>query len=521
VSAAIPATLEDSLRARLDQLSGANEVIQSAAAIGREFSFDLLMAVSSVAETTLRERLDQLVDAEILEVRGLWPRVTYLFRHALIHEAAYDSLLSSTRTELHRQVAAQLTGDFAATVEASPEVTARHLMLAGDRGNALQYWEQAARRAAARYANAEAVALYRQALDCLDALEDGAPRQLSELTLLSAIAPALVVTRGYGAEEVARTYDRAHALCQALGGTQHLFGTLWGLAAYYQAHGPIARLIEIAEQMGAEADRGGEVDLIVESRFALGAARLMSGDYPGAAAALEAAWEPCQRDPTLAEATSGGGSVRGTNVLMNLAVVRTTQGDIAGGRRAADDGVALARRLKNPFNLAAGLVYEAWRAQIAGEVDAVEQAASEAVSLSAEFPFWGAWGAALAGWATARSGQADEGLTPLRGSITALEQAGVRTVSPSLLALEADALLHNGRVAAGLEAVQAGLEAAEVSGSHGWDAELLRIRGELELTSPSTSDGARTSLTEAVTLARRQGARLTAERAERALAGAS
>lgn len=518
-SASIPASLEDSLRARLDQLTGANEVVRPAAAIGREFAFDLLLAVTGLVETTLRDRLDRLVDAEILEVRGIWPRVSYLFRHALIHEAAYGSLLSSKRAELHRRVADELTGRFAELAEASPEVTARHLMQAGERARALELWERAAGKAAARYANAEAAGLYRQALDCLDALEDGPVRQRRELALLTALAPALVVTQGYGAEEVARTYDRAHALCQALGGAQQLFGTLWGLAAFYQAHGPIARLLEIARQMADEADRVGGVELMMESRFALGAAQLMGGDYPGAAAALEEAIAPCRADVALAEATSGAGSVRGTNLLSNLAVVRTSQGEVEAGRRLSEESVTLARRMKNPSNLAAGLIYEAWRAQLAGDVAATRRAAEEALGLSAEFPFWAAWGTALRGWADARSGRADEGLAALRGSIAALEQAGVRTVSPSLLAAEADALLADGRIEAGLEAAAGGLEAARVSGSHGWDAELLRLRGELELTQPGGEARGRATLAEAVRAAKERGALLTVERAERRLSG--
>jgi hypothetical protein len=244
----------------------------------------------------------------------------------------------------------------------------------------------------------------------------------------------------------------------------------------------------------------------------------MAGEYGDAETALREGMTRCRQRPDLAETPSPAGTPAGVNLAMNLSVVVTTRGDLDGGRRAAAERLALARRVGNPFMLAAALVYEAWRARLVGEVDAVLAAADEAMALATEFPFWLAWAAALRGWARARGGEVDDGLSAVRGSIAVLEGAGVRTVSPSLRAAEADALLRWGRREDGLDAVATGLAGSAVTGAHAWDADLLRLRGELELAGNGANlAAAEAALTQARDLARRQGAGLTEQRAAAAL----
>src|SRR6266446_1486567 len=211
---AIPDTLQDALMARLDQLQTAKEVAQLGAVLGREFAYELLQAITPQDENALQEGLAQLVEAELLYQRGRPPRARYIFKHALVQDAAYASLLKSTRQQYHQQVAQMLEARFPDTVETEPELVAHHYTEAGCYAQAVGYWQQAGQRAMQRSANAEAIAHLRQGIALLTALPDTPARVQSELALQTTLGPALMVTRGYAAPEVAATYHRARELCQ-------------------------------------------------------------------------------------------------------------------------------------------------------------------------------------------------------------------------------------------------------------------------------------------------------------------
>lgn len=516
---AIPATLEDSLRARLDQLRDVGELVQAGAAIGREFSLELVGAVVQLDESELRRRLDRLVEAELLDTRGIQPSVTYVFRHALIQEAAYGSLLTPAREALHRRIAEHIVGRFPELSAVHPEVTAHHFTQAGMPVEAVGYWEEAGRRSLKRFANVEAVAHLRRALDCLSGMGTDEPRRRRELALLTDLATALVATRGFAAPEVAEAYDRALALCEGLGGAPELFWVLWGLGSFYQIRGPVERLLAIARQMVEEARRSQDPQLDVEAQFALGAACWISGDYRAAESTLDAVYRRCLDQPGLLERPSALGSVTGVNLMMNLALVTTVRGEVEKGRLIAAAGLDLARRAENPSVLAGALVFEAWRAQVTDDVDTARRAAEQGQEVSTDLPFWGALAAAFHGWARARGGQGREGLSTLQVAIAGLQGAGVRTITTSLRALEADVLHGEGLREEGLAAVNAALADSQVTGAHAWDADLFRLRGKLELLgNPPDHAAAEAALAAAVRIGREQGAVLAESRAGSAIA---
>jgi class 3 adenylate cyclase len=231
---AIPATVQDSLMARLDRLAPVKEVAQLGAVLGREFSYALLAAVSPLGEPALSEALERLVRAGLLFRHGQPPDAHYRFKHALVQDAAYASLLKSTRQQLHTHIATVLEAGFPALVETQPEVLARHYTEAGLAAQALPYWQRAGERAIARSANIEAISHLTTALALLTALPDAPERPQQELTLLTALGTPLVLTKGHAAPEVEATYTRARALCQQLGDSPQLFSTLVGLRRYYQ-----------------------------------------------------------------------------------------------------------------------------------------------------------------------------------------------------------------------------------------------------------------------------------------------
>src|SRR5262245_21041468 len=252
---AIPSTLHDSLMARLDRLSAARELAQLGAVLGREFSYELLQAVALVDETTLQQGVRQLVDAELVYQRGLPPRSRYVFKHALIQDAAYQSLLKSTRQQYHQRIAQVLAEHFSEIVETQPELLAQHYTEAGLASHAMPYWQRAGERTAGRSAHAEAIGHFRQALKALMLLPDTSERTRQELTLQRALGASLLTTRGFAAPEVEHVYSRARALCQRLGDTREIFPVLFGLFGFYEVRGDLRTARELAEQLLTLAQR--------------------------------------------------------------------------------------------------------------------------------------------------------------------------------------------------------------------------------------------------------------------------
>jgi len=225
----IPATLHDSLMARLDRLNTAKEIAQLGATLGREFSYDLLQTISPLDERTLQQGLQQLVDAELLYQRGVPPQATYLFKHALVQDTAYQSLLKSTRQQFHRQIAQVFEQRFHETMEMQPELLAHHYTEAGLIARAVPYWQQAGQSAIKRSANVEAIGHLTKGLEVLQALPDSPERRKQELVLQIILGQALIAAKGQGAPEVGKVYTRAYELCQQEGDSSQLFTVLRGL----------------------------------------------------------------------------------------------------------------------------------------------------------------------------------------------------------------------------------------------------------------------------------------------------
>src|SRR5262249_40662697 len=207
-SVPIPATLHDALMARLDRLGAAKAVAQLGAVLGREFAYALIQALASLNEATLQARLRQLVAAELLYQRGRPPHATYRFKHALIQDAAYASLLKSTRQQMHQQVAQVLEAQFPETVATQPELVAQHYTEAGLTQQAIPYWQLAGQQALQRSANPEAVRHLTTGLALLASLSESPAQAQQELELQMALGPALMATKGHAAHEVEQTYAR-------------------------------------------------------------------------------------------------------------------------------------------------------------------------------------------------------------------------------------------------------------------------------------------------------------------------
>jgi predicted ATPase len=267
---AIPATLQDALMARLDRLATAREVAQLAAVLGREFSYELLQAVSPLDEESLQQGLRQLVETELVYQRGLPPQATYTFKHALIQDTAYQSLLKSRRQQLHQQIAQVLIEHFPAIQETQPELLAHHYTEAGLVAQAIPQWQQAGQKAAQRSANAEAIAHLTKGLEFLQNLPDTVERAQQELTLRLVLGAPLVASKGQAAPEVERFYLRMQELCRQVGETPQLFPAVWGLRAFYTVRGELVTAYKLGVQLLNIAQNVREPALLLEAHLGLG-----------------------------------------------------------------------------------------------------------------------------------------------------------------------------------------------------------------------------------------------------------
>src|SRR5262249_10283833 len=234
---AIPTTLHDSLLARLDRLGPAKDTAQIGAALGREFSYELLSAVSGLPEKELQDAIAQLTDAEIIFSRGRPPHAVYRFKHALVQDAAYASLLKGRRQQLHSRIAQVLREHFPERAAAEPELLAHHYTEAGETEPAIDQWLRAGQRAAERSANIEAGAHLRRGLELLESLPDTDERACRELTLQMALGMPLIAIKGYSGEETGAAYDRARELCERVGSAQQLFPILYGQIVFRMGRG--------------------------------------------------------------------------------------------------------------------------------------------------------------------------------------------------------------------------------------------------------------------------------------------
>jgi hypothetical protein len=265
----IPATLKDSLMARLDRLSTSKIIAQTAATIGREFSHSLLAAVVELEEPVLRHELTQLADAGLIFQRGLPPNATYIFKHALVQDAAYESQLKSRRQEMHRKINAVITKGFPEIVESQPETLAIHYAEAGMIPEAIAEWLRAGQQASGRSALAEAIVDYERGIALLATLPAASPARAYELPLQLSLGIALLMTRGYSAPEVAGPLSRARELCAAVPDAPQLPLILWSLWAYYLVRADHKESLPLAKELSQLAAARNDSGQVIEASFTL------------------------------------------------------------------------------------------------------------------------------------------------------------------------------------------------------------------------------------------------------------
>jgi predicted ATPase/class 3 adenylate cyclase len=479
---AIPTTLHDSLMARLDRLATVKSLAQLGATLGREFAYTLLHAVSSWDEGTLQRGLQQLVEAELLYQRGLPPQATYLFKHALIQDAAYQSLLKSTRQQSHQRIAAVLEGRFPEVCATQPELLAHHCTEAGLTEPAIAYWQRAGEQASDRSAHLEAISHLSTGIELLKSLPETPERTQQSLTLHIALGAALLVTKGHGAPEVEQAYSQARALCQQVGETPQLVPVLFGLWRFYIARPQFQMTRELGETLLRLAQQVHAPALAVVAHYALGMTWVFLGALPAARLHLEegiARYTPDQRRAPVFRI----GQDLGVACRAFAALTLWLQGYPEQALARLHEALALAYELSYPFSLAYARCMAACVSQLHQDVPVVHEHADAAVALSTEqgFPLWAAQGTILCGWALAMQGQGEAGITQLRQGIAAWRATGAAQLVPYYCTMLAEVAAHLGHTEDGLQALAEAHTLVEQHDERYWEAEVHRLRGVLLL----------------------------------------
>jgi predicted ATPase len=462
-----------------------------------------------------------LVEAEFLYQQGLPPQATYRFKHTLIQDAAYQSLLRSTRQQYHQRIAQALEAQFPETVATQPELVAHHYTEAGCYAQAVGYWQQAGQRAVQHSAYAEAVSHYTKGLEVLATLQETPERMQRELDLQSRLGSALMVTKGWGAPEVHRTYDRARALCQHLGDNPQLVPVLRGLHLFYRSRAEYQTARELAEQSLCFAQQRNDPLDRMRGHLALAHILFYQGELLAAHSHFEhvLALSTAQQHPVQTVV----GADFGVDTLSTLAWVLWYLGFPDQARRRNQEALMLARELAHPFTLASALVCAALFHQLCQEARIAQEHAEAAMALATkhEFPSTEAWGRIVHGWTLAMQGPGVQGLEQIQQGLAALRATGIEGARPYFLTYLAAAYGMVGQPEAGLQVLAEALATTRTTGEEVYESERYRLKGELLLK----QEGKRQKLAEAeecfrqaLALARHQQAKSLELRAAMSLA---
>jgi class 3 adenylate cyclase/predicted ATPase len=508
-SLAIPNTLQASLMARLDRLASAKDVAQIGAVIGREFSHDLLAAVAGQHDQDLQSALDRLIDSGLILCQSVAPTAVYTFKHALIQDAAYATLLRSRRIDLHARIAHLLEASFPEMAEAQPELLARHYSEAGLGEPAIAYWQRAGERAIKRSANLEAVAHFRRGLEALEALPDRTARTEQELRLLIGLGPALMLTRSSIAPEITQAYGRARQLASELGKDVELFKAVWGLTFVANIKSDLTTSRQLNDELFEIARRQDNPDLLLQAHHAAWGRAVESGEFIDAQMHIEAGLVLYRREVHGQDAHIYGGHDPGTCAYSYGAQIACILGHSGAFLRMLDQSLALARDLAHPPTLADTLAGAASIRVIRRESLEVEELIGSLLPLVSRHG--SAVGMAnvkmLHGWALVARGRVDEGLVQLRLGLGAWRASGSTFSAPFRLGRAADAYRMAGQPEEAMRLVIEATETMDRTGERWFEAELHRLRGQLLMDSGDHHQ-AENCFRRAIEVARSQSARL-------------
>jgi class 3 adenylate cyclase/predicted ATPase len=524
---AIPRTLHGSLLARLDRLGPGKEVAQIGAVIGREFSYELLSAVAAMPEVALRTALDRLGASELIYSRGTPPLSTYMFKHALVRDAAYGMLLRARRNELHGAIAQTLEDRFGEIAEATPELLAHHFTEADNAAKAVRYLSIAGERALSRSALEEAYKHITRALELISGLADDDARRRDELKLRIALARTLLERKGYADIEVGDAYAVAARLSARVDDRAMNLAVHYGLWAHHYIGGKPETMLVRADEFLDFAERQGQSGPIVTGHRLVGTSHLINGHIEKASSALDKAlarYVPIEHGA----ASQSGRDLRssfGQDVGVTVHSYRSWARWLSGWPDQAANAAAKAEQSGREAGHMHSLFYALWHAGMANVLlrneAEVGRLGSELTRYAneRELPYWQALGHFLEGWHARHCKRPADAVARLRLGLELWEQRGSRVFRPICMAFLADAYSADGQAELANTTFEAALQIGRDTGERWTEPEILRLQGEL------LADGknhppklAITQLENAIELARAQGSRSLELRATISLA---
>jgi len=502
--------------ARLDRFAPAKEVAQTGACLGRTFSHELLATISPLREEDLHAAIQELASSELVFQHGMPPWATYTFKHALIQDAAYASLLKSKRQKLHQRIAEALLVNFPDVGENEPELVARHYTQAGIVGPAIKYWEKAGIRAIDRSANVEAAAQLQQGLELIPTEAASGERDQRELMLLVRLGTALTASYGYANEDVERTFSRARVLCEQLGATPHLFPVMSGLYRFYFARSELKTALNITQQMLNVAEHVQDPSLLLEAHLTCGICLAFLGQLNDALEHIEISLSLFD-----AERDANHRFVYGNDAMVALlsvrAIIMWLQGYPEQAVENMNTALKRARELQHPFTEAWALNFATVIFEFTGDDDTSKAHADHCIDVATkhDFPLWLAGGTIMLGSAIFRSGKDKaRGVALMRQGLDAWQATGSEIFRPYYVLLLARAYGELGRYDEAIGLVDGSLsdqdrhdEAWMAAESHRVRADLLRERCLTQGSSDAANASTEASLSTAMEIAQSQGAR--------------
>ncbi|HME21712.1 MAG TPA: AAA family ATPase [Acetobacteraceae bacterium] len=515
---AVPTSLHDSLMARLDRLASVRLVAQIGAAIGREFSYVLLHAVSSLPENELQTALAGLVASELVFQRGMPPDAVYSFKHALVQDAAHGSLLRSARQQLHAQIAEALAADSPELMDSQSELFAQHYAEAGLVEKSVVCWGKAGRRSAARSATAEAAAQFHKGLDQLALLPDNPEHQRQELEFWCALGAVLMAVKGYAAPETGHAFARARERWQQLGSPADFLQVPFGLATYHQFRGELDLAQILAEDLLRLSHQRDDGAGLVMAHLSSARNLMHKGEFARSRSHLAEGLSLYDPNSHRSLVHQAGFHPHVTSHAF-LGIVLFCLGFPDQGLAQGNAAIAEARSLAHRASLTASLGVGVVLLSLAGDNAALAERVDEIVAVAIEqgFPFWRALGTICRGWIKVKNGDVTDGLSLLRSGVAAFRAIGTEIWVAHHIALLARACDIAGQIEEALTQFDDALLIVERTGERWYAAELNRQKGDLLLRQGHTH-AAEELYRKALSIAQEQEAKLWELRAAASLA---
>jgi class 3 adenylate cyclase/predicted ATPase len=516
----VPESLRDSLTARLDRVPKARNVAQAAAVIGREFSYDMLLRIASVDQVELDSAIEHLKQNEIIRVIENRPSTRYSFKHALVRDVAYESLLKSNRRQIHAKIATVIEKENPEIVTGRPELLAYHYGLAGDTELAVRYWMAGGNRARTRSANLEAAAQYQNALELLASLPETPERRATELDIQLSLGGCFIASHGYFSEDTRKAFEGACRLSAALGERRKELQAVFGLWGHFWMQAKHDRAIELGEMLLAKADQLRDLMALIVGWRCLGSTLFTLGDFVRARDHLDRAVALGQQSITEESSLTYTVDPRIAAQLL-LAWDLWILGYPEQALHNVLQAHTRARQQDDAYTVAFACYVTSAVHLLRGETQASLESAEQSLALSREhhinlYALYSQFGR---GCALAKLGQLGPAMAEIRGGLEEARRINLGYMRGFMLGWLATIQAENGELEIALTTLDEALEQTNDVTGRAWEAELLRLRGNVLLAvRPEAAGAAEQSYLSAIMVARKQGARSLELRAATSLA---